>query len=30
MKDELAGHDTFPVDDLVDILSLQQACDLAL
>jgi hypothetical protein len=28
--DELAGHDTFPVNDLVEILSLQQACDLAL
>jgi hypothetical protein len=28
--DQLAGQDTFPVEDLVEILSLQQACDLAL
>lgn len=28
--DELAGHDTFPVEDLVEILTLQQACVLAL
>jgi hypothetical protein len=28
--DELAGQDTFPVGDLVEILTLQQACDLPL
>jgi hypothetical protein len=28
--DELSGLDTFPADDLVPILTLQQACDLAL
>ena len=28
--DELSGLDTFPAEDLVPILTLQQACDLAL
>jgi hypothetical protein len=28
--DELRGRDTFPVEDLVPVLTVRQACDLAL